>query len=75
MDGEEDVVDLDKRATRGVGVTLMVFFVDFGGGKEDDVVDGIGHESQYLIVRTIPTFYVTLRTTKSTLSPLTDFRK
>jgi hypothetical protein len=45
MNGEEDVVDLHKWATRGVGVTSMVFFVDFGGGEEYNIVDGVGHKS------------------------------
>lgn len=75
MNGEEDIVDLYKGATRGIGVTSMVFLVDFGGGEEYDIVDGIGQKSQYLIVKRIQPLSVTLRTTKSTLSPLTDFRR
>jgi hypothetical protein len=48
MYSKEDVVDLHKWADVGVGMTAVVFVMDFARGEEEDIVDGVETESQNL---------------------------
>jgi len=46
MYSEENVVDLHKWADVGVGMTPVVFVMNFARGEEEDIVDGVETEPQ-----------------------------
>ena len=45
MDSEEYVIDLHKRASRRVWMTMVILLVNFRGREEEDVIDRVKRES------------------------------
>ena len=48
MDREEDIVDLYERASSRVWMPIVILLAYFPGSEEEDVIDRVERESQYL---------------------------